>query len=878
MKNRLYRTILIYASLLITFYYIYPTIGWMLLSPETRQARAAQWKEEDSVYQEPNFFRDSWKSLKRWAQFDQSKVVTLGLDLQGGIHMVVGFDLTEEQQKEGLTEEYIQEMVLRRIERRIGEFEAKEPIIQKMGTNKIQIQLPGERDVERAPELIKKTAKLDFHLVAGSDETIRTFQAISKDSRFKEKFTPFLKSPRYKEGPFRVPPEQIDRVRDIVKQINETTGLLPEGKRLTLGQKPNPWDKEQDYELYLMEAAPMISGEGLQKAMAAPDEEHPPYYQILFSFAGTHANEFGELTEKNIGRNMAIVIDGVIVSAPTIQSKIPGSGRITGSFNGPQANDLAIALNSGSLPVPLREEYTGVVGASLGTDSIRQGVYASVFGLVAVVAFMIVYYHFGGLISCAALALNGLIMLAAFSYFRLTLTLPGIAGFVLTMGMAVDANVLIFERVREEIRNGKSLLAAIELGYKRATATILDANITTLIAALVLMQYGTGPIQGFGVALAIGICTSVYTALVVTKAIFDLINDRKLLTKLTMMSIIKPGTKIPFMEMRWKAFIVSGILIAVGIAAFFGRGPANCFGVDFAGGTSMIVRLDTDREVQVGEIRKQIDAAGLKNSVIQEYSRGAELSKNLFSLRTSAIEEAASADGSAPELENRIKQALAALAGDPTDVAKVKLEEVQSVGPAIGAQLRQDAVWAILYALIFMMAYVWFRYNFIFGATGIIALVHDSIIAVGMLMLIGGRIDMNVIAAILTIIGYSINDTVVVYDRIRENTRNFTGRDFNYMQILNMSINETLGRTLLTSIVTMLAVVMLYVFGGEVLRSFSFCLIVGIVVGTYSSIFIASALGYMWQTWWRKRKSNSALGKGQAGSRRRSPKSNEAKA
>ena len=878
MKTNTYRGILIAAVLVFTFIYIVPTAGWMTLDSEERAGRLKQWNEEDGVYAPPKFFDDTTKGVKRWFQFDREKVVTLGLDLQGGVHMVVGFELTPEQLEEGWTHEAMQERVLRQIRRRINQFEAKDPIIQSLGDNQIQIQLPGEKDIDRAKELIMKTAYLSFHVVAGSDETLQTFAKIGADGRFKDRLTPFLVQPKFVGGAFRVPVGRRDLVGAIVDEINATEELLPEGKVLQFSQPPNAWDDEQYYELYVMGKTELMSGEGLRLAMAREDNERPGKYQIIFEFDAASANTFGKVTEANIGNAMAIVVDGAIVSAPTIESKITRSGRITGNFSSPQAYDLAIALSSGALPVPIQEEYSGVVSASLGTDSIRKGTFASLGALIAIALFMAAYYRIGGLVACVALLLNGLIMLAAFAYFRLTLTLPGIAGFVLTMGMAVDANVLIFERVREEVRNGKTLVSAIELGYRKATVTILDANVTTLIAALVLLQFGTGPVQGFGVALAIGICTSVFTALVMTLAIFDSLTHRGILTKLSMASFMKPDTHVKFIESRRTAFTISIALIAVCVTAFFVRGYENNFGVDFKPGTSMIIHLDTADVVQVGDVRANLADAGFENANIQEYGGGADLEKNSFVIKTGAVPTAVDApapveesaeeggDETAEEVAEetvvatpvpvktagaQVKEALASLTGGNPEA--VHIERENTVGPAISGQLRRDALKAVFFSLVFMVGYMWFRYNLVFGITAIIALLHDAIISVGLLSVFGPilnlHIDMTVIAAVLTIIGYSVNDTVVVFDRIREDLRVFAGRELNYAQIMNLAINQTLSRTILTSGLTFLAVIMLFFFGGDVLHNFSFCLIIGVIVGTFSSIFVASSLAYVWQNW-----------------------------
>ncbi|MCX5771733.1 MAG: protein translocase subunit SecD [Candidatus Hydrogenedentes bacterium] len=871
MKNNLYRNLVIVLVLVFTGIYIYPTIGWMLLSPQTRQERVAAWKAEDAVYHPPSLLRDVKDGVRRWAEFDVDQVVTLGLDLQGGVHMVLGFELTPEQKEKGFDEKAIQELLLQKIRRRISEFEAKDPIIQALGTNQIQIQLPGEKDIDRATRLIKQTALLTFHIASGPEEATNVINTIRSDKRFENRFTPFLMKPRL-AGVFRIPVDKIQQVRGVVEEINASKGLVPEGKKFFISQAPNPWD-EQEYELYLLDAEPQMTGEGLAGATFTENYEKPGYYMIHFRFGSDAATRFGEVTGNNIGRPLAIVLDGVVVSAPTIESRITSQGQITGNFSFEQAKDLTIALNSGSMPVPVREEYMGVVGASLGTDSIRKGLYSSVFALVAVVAFMLFYYRFGGLVANVALLLNGFIMLAAFAYFRLTLTLPGIAGFVLTLGMAVDANVLIFERVREEVRNGKSLISAIELGYKRATVTIMDSNITTLIAALVLLQFGTGPVQGFGVALAIGIFTSVFTALVVTKAVFDFIVSRKKLTRLTMMSLIPADTKIPFIEWRNKAFLGSGLLILAGIAVFFARGYEKNFGVDFASGSSMVVRVDAGQPVKIEDVRSRLTSAGFTDAVVQEFGEGAAVVRNQFTIRTTQMletQQAAETSDSAPAegtMRGRLKAALAPLAGEPADPGKVVIERAEVVGPAIGSQLRTDALKAVLYSFLFMIAYMWFRYNLVFGVTAVIALVHDTLIATGLLVLYGGHIDMTVVAAVLTIIGYSVNDTVVIFDRIREDIKLYSGRGWSYMQIMDQAINQTLSRTLLTSGLTLLAVVMLLLFGGQVLHDFAFYLTVGIVVGTYSSIAIASAMAYVWQTWWKKRQTAANTSRAKSGRR-----------
>ncbi len=842
MQKHRYRTILIYAVIIVGLIQVYPTIGWMLLTPEQRQARLDKWAAEDAVYQEPSLTRDLAKMLGRWAECDRSKVVNLGLDLQGGVHMVIGFDLTDEQKDQDISEEYIQRVVLQRIRRRIHEFEAQEPVIQALGENQIQIQLPGVKDPDRAVKLIMRTAYLTFHIVAGRDETTAVFKAL-KDG-FPGRFTPFLLAPSPDHPFFKVPQEHIDKVRKVVGEAGAVEGLIPDDKVVAFSEPPSPWDDYQGYLVYVMDKEPLMTGEGLRMAQARPDDTSPGNWQVLFEFSGQEAHRFGEVTEANVQRNMAIVLDGVVCSAPVIREKITTRGSITGAFSPEQATDLAIALNSGSMPVRLREDYTGVVGASLGADSVRKGVISSIVGIALVALFMVLYYRIGGLIANIALLLNTVIILAALAYFDATLTLPGIAGFILTAGMAVDANVLIFERIREELRLGKSLVAAIESGYSRATVTILDANITTLIAAAVLSEFGTGPIKGFAVTLSIGVCASVFTALVVTRAVFDFLTARKKLAKLTMMSLIKPDTRFKFLAKRRLAFTASAALIVLGMGLFGMRGADN-FGVDFTQGTNMIVALDTEDAVQVGAVRQSLDAAGLESPIVQEYGQRGVAGRDRFVIRVGESRAAAGSEGEEDiTIHGRVERALADLVGGAD---RVLLEKVETVGPAVGEELRRDALKAISYALIFIVAYLWFRFELKFAVGAVAALIHDLLVTVGIFALMRRQISMPVIAALLTIIGYSLNDTIVVFDRIREDLRLYRGRGLPFMEILDLSINQTLSRTLLTSLTTLFVVVVLFIFGGSAINDFAFGLIVGILVGTYSSIFVASPVVYFWQ-------------------------------
>lgn len=852
MKNHLYRNLLLVVVTLVALFHVYPTIGWMTLSDDARQARLETFAamDEARLSREPSFFRDTIDDLKRWAMFDRDRVINLGLDLQGGIHMVVGFDMTEEVVEQGMSESDIQDMVLQRIERRINEFEAKEPIIQKLGNNQIQIQLPGEKNTGRAIEIIKKTAYLTFHMAAGPDQTRSTFIAI--DREFNNGFIPLLQQSPFGGGQFSVPVEHYDQIQRIVAQANENPRLVPEDKLIAFGTRPRPWDPEQVYDIYLLDREPAIDGSGLRMAQAGTDARSPGRWKIDFAFDADHANQFARVTADNIGTNMAIVIDNVVISAPTIQSQIIGQGEITGNFTAPQAQDLAIALNSGSMPVPVREDSTNIIGPTLGADSIEKGVMSSIIGIILVMVFMLVYYRVLGIMANLALIMNAILILGAMAYFNATLTLPGIAGLILTIGMAVDANVLIYERIREELRNGKSVLAAIDSGYGRAVVTILDANITTLIAGFVLFEFGTGPIEGFAVALCIGVITSVFTAVLFTRAVLDFLTERKLVTKLSMMSVIKSETTFDFMKYRKVAVVGSVVMILVGTALFFIRFD-SMFGVDFREGTNVTLEVNAAEIVDIGSVRTELTEHGFPDAVVQEVAD----ERNHFVVRTSQIETGeASADGERLSIAQRMQNALQSLADDPAaDVDQaVPLLSEQSVGPAVGEQLRRDAFLAIAYSLACILLYVAFRFEFWYAVGAIVATIHDVVLTVALFAIVGREISMNVVAAILTIVGYSLNDTIVVYDRIREDRQVYRGKGYSVLEIMNRAINQTLSRTILTGLTTLMVVAILMFLGGTVINDFAFALFWGIIIGTYSSIFVASPFVYYAQGWWGARR------------------------
>ncbi|MBI3119962.1 MAG: protein translocase subunit SecD, partial [Candidatus Hydrogenedentes bacterium] len=875
---------------------------------------------------------------------DRERVINLGLDLQGGVHMVLGFDSQEiepERRQEFLDSGYreadiqylIQQQVLQQISRRVNDFEAKEPIIQTLGRNQVQIQLPGEKDIQRAKNLITKTALLNFHIVDGPDETVKLFATI-KDA-YPDEFVPFINRPLPGE-PFTVAVEHYNRVKEVLQKAQEK-GLIPEDKVILFSQPPKAYQK-QLYQLYVLDKKPIASGEGLTSAAAIPDRDNPPYWMTPFQFNNDAGQRFGLATEANINRAMAIVLDNVVVSAPTIRDRIDTNGQITGSFEDLEARDLSIALNSGSMVVPVHEELSMVVGASLGADAVSKGVLSSLVGVAVVGVFMIIYYLWAGLIAVICLILNGLFIVAAMAYFNMTLTLPGIAGLILTVGMAVDSNVLIFERMREELKLGHTLLSSIENGFNRVAVTILDANITTLIAAAVLFQFGTGPIEGFAVTLTIGILGTVFTALVVCRAMIDFVVARKWVTKFTMLHILPREPRVNWMKYALPASTTSLIIIIAGMV-FFGVRGKEMFGVDFSEGTTIQLSLGADQHVPVEDLRVALGKADFDSPIVQELEEGVDQDINKFLIRVSDINPEAAAPASAaasaetaaqpaeaapapaetapvtpeaapapaepapvtpeaapaepvsapadgeaapPEpateqpaasaeaeepappataaapvtppatagavetVGERIQKALAPLTRDGSP-ASVRILQEQTVGPAVGAQLRMDALKAVFASFFFIIIYLAIRFELKFAAGAIVAVFHDVLITVAFFAFFGFEIDMNVIAAILTLIGYSLNDTIVIFDRVREDLRLYRGKGYKFSQILNMAVNVTMARTLLTSLTVFFVVVVLLIFGGDALRGFSIALTIGVIAGTYSTIFIASPVAYVWQ-------------------------------
>lgn len=740
--------------------------------------------------------------------------VNLGLDLQGGMHLVLKVDtseLTPDEAKDA------PDRALEIIRNRIDQFGVLEPSIQRQGRDHIIVQLPGITDRSRAIDIVGKTAHLEFKLVSDNISLIK--MALEKEARRRVAEAAAAEEEVEREPQVREEAEEeisdytAEEISDYSAQ--EIANYL-EGYELKFFKR----EKRQMEPLLLEEKAELI-GDMIIDATTEFSQTmfNQPYVSLTLNSKG--AKIFDELTSRNVGKRLAIVLDDNVNSAPFIRERIPsGRAQITGNFSVDEANDLAIVLRAGALPAPVKIIEERTVGPTLGKDSVEQGVRAILIGGLIVLVFMALYYLISGLIADFALFLNLVLITGALGYFHGTLTLPGIAGLVLTIGMAVDANVLIFERIREESDVGKSIRAAIQSGFSRAFLTILDSNVTTLIAALVLFQFGTGPVRGFATILSIGILSSMFTALVVTRLLLDLLTTgEKKIDKLTMLRLIRKPN-INFIGVRKIAYIVSLVAVVIGLLAFFQKGEKN-YSIDFTGGTIQQFRFKDP--IHIEDVRNVLRGVGLASASIQQFGNDKEVIIRSFEMEPGMIIE---------QFKESFKD------------NEFEILRVEKVGPSVGADLRDKAIKAFLIAMVCMVIYISFRFEFRFAIAAIVALLHDVLITVGALTITHREISTPVIAALLTIVGYSINDTIVVFDRIREDRKLM--RKSSYQEIINTSINQTLSRTLLTSFTTLAVVLALYFLGGPVINDFAFVLLIGVMAGTYSSIFIASPILIDW--------------------------------
>jgi SecD/SecF fusion protein len=706
--------------------------------------------------------------------FPIEKRINLGLDLKGGMHLILHVDTDSIKDNDARKDAVPRAIEILR--NRIDSMGVGEPVIQLQGENQIIVQLPGVTDRDSALKVIGQVAQLYFSLV--------------------------------------------DESPQLMKEAIE--GKVPEGYELK--------EVKGRGETILIHKNPVMEGAEIADARVDFDSSGFGQPRISLSFKSEGARQFADITRAHVNQRLAIVMDGQVLSAPNINEPIlSGRAEISGNFTYEDAALLALALRSGSLPAPMTIEEERTIGPLLGKDSINAGIRAIVIGGVILFFFMLIYYLKAGIISDIALVMNLVLIVGIMGLLnvllpeaQVTLTLPGIAGIILTLGMAVDANILINERIREEVENGQSLRTAINTGFNKALKAIIDANVTTLIAAFMLFQFGSGPIKGFAVTLSIGLLASLFTAVFVTRTLFSILTEMNVLKTLPMVKILS-NTKINFVNKSAICIVLSLGLITFSMFNFY-KNYNKSFGIDFAGGQIQEYRFA--RAVDSEDLRKRFERNGIKDFVIQRF----EQSPETVLIKTTH------------DTYNQVVHVLSTeMSDNPFDLLRI-----EKVGPLVGKELRKKAIMAMAFALVGILSYVGFRYkHFDFATAGVIALLHDVLITLGLIILMGRQIDLMVITALLTIAGYSINDTIIIYDRIRENFTKM--RKASLAEIINTSINETLGRTLLTTITTLIVVVALFLKGGDVLNTFALCLIIGFITGTYSTIFIASPLVLAWQ-------------------------------
>ena len=781
---------------------------------------------------------------------------------------------------------------------RIDRFGVTQPNIQKLGNSgRILVELPGVKEPERVRKLLQGTASLEFwptfdnseiypylaeanallaQIVAdeaevaadeanaeNAVESLIAADSLSADVEAFAKQNPlfYLLSPSAYNGQL-MPGATIGRAhyRDTAK-INAYLNM-PQVKAILPVELIPMWTVKADpsdpsgviFDLVAIKStsrdgkAPLDGGVVTDASVSYGNSGGAPGVSMTMNAEG--ARTWARLTADNIGKSVAIVLDGMVYSYPTVQSEITGGqSSITGNFTITEAEDLANVLKSGKLPAPATIVQEQVVGPTLGSASIKAGMISFAIAFVLVLVYMMVFYAGAGVAACVALICNVLFLFGALVSFGAVLTLPGIAGLVLTLGMAVDANVIIYERVREELRAGKALRAAIKDGYSNAYSAIIDGNLTTIITGIVLFAFGSGPVQGFATTLVIGIITSFLTSVFISRLVFEarLAKNKEITFESGVSKNFMQNTKFNFLSASKKTLTASAIVCVVCLGFMFTKGFT--YGVDFTGGRTFVLRFD--KEVVAEDIRQAANAEFGETVEVKQFGGASQMKVTTkYKINDNSNEVDA-------EVEAKLYNALKGFFADD-----MTLEEFTStqdnpngiissdkVGPTIANDIKRDAIIAVILSLIAIFLYIAARFrNWTWGTGAVVGLTHNTIIVIGFFSIFSGilpfslDVDQTFIAAVLTIIGYSINDTVVIFDRIRENRTLYPKRDLG--ETINSSLNSTLVRTINTSVTTLVVMLAIALFGGEVIRGFAVAIIVGILVGTYSSMFVATPLMY----------------------------------
>lgn len=665
------------------------------------------------------------------------------------------------------------------VRQRVDQVGVAEPTIQRVGADRILVQLPGLNDPTRLRELLGSTAQMSFHMVADTVPGARLPAGVS---------------------------------------------LLPEEKT---GRRVAVEDRVA------------LGGDHLTDARAGFDQRtNEPI--VSFRFDSSGARQFARITSQNVGKPFAIVLDGKVLSAPVIREPITGgTGQISGSFTVEDTVVLSALLRAGALPVPLVVIEERTVGPDLGGDVIEMGIVTGLAGFAAVVVFMVALYGGWGLFANFALFLNVALTVGLLSLLGATLTLPGIAGIILGIGLAVDANILINERIREEARAGASAFAALDRGFSRAYSTIVDANVTSLIATGLLFLFGSGPVRGFAITMMIGICVSMFTAVAVVRILMtEWVRRRRLKTISVepLIRIVPDGTSISFMKARFFGIGLSIVLSLASIGLFIK--PGLNYGIDFKGGIQ--VEASTPDGVSLASLRDELGRLDLGEVSLQQIGENVLI----------RIQRQEGGETAQTRAVSEVRDTLQRI--DPG----IGIERTEVVGPKVSGELARNGVIAVVLASLAMLAYIWWRFEWNFAIGAIATLVLDTTKTVGFFALFGLDFNLTAIAALLTIIGYSVNDKVVVYDRMRENIRMSKKRDLR--SIIDLSINQVLARCLFTSATTFLAMLPMAIWGGNAVENFALPMLFGVVIATSSSIFIAAPILLLLGDWWTRRKEAAA--------------------
>ena len=717
-----------------------------------------------------------------------SRPPRLGLDLEGGTQIVLEAKDTDRQKVDDDTISRTLEVLRRRVDA-LG---VSEPALQRSGNRRIIVELPGVADPKQAVEVIGRTAQLAFHPVLGAPDAAAPTSTTSAP-------------------PASAPPP----------------GVAPAAEELVL-------DDEDGSPVRLGPAR--LTGDLVGGAQAAFDTEGGGGWRVTVDFRGQGERQWAALTGETAcapagdpARRVAIVLDRDVVSSPQVDPSVAcregitgGSTEITGDFSEREAKELALVIRAGALPVPVETVEQRTIGPTLGDAAIRASLQAALIGAALTIAFMVAYYRLLGALAGVALVSYGLISFAVLLALDATLTLPGIAGFVLAIGMAVDANVLVFERAKEEHAAGRSVRRATLSGFGRAWSAIADSNATTFLAAVLLFFFASGAVRGFGITLTIGVAVSMFTALVVTRALVEpVLRSRSLAARPGLLGLEMGGRLRAWLAERgpdllgrsklWLA--ISAAAVALAVAGIATRGLD--YGLEFSGGR--VLEYDTERHADLDRVRSGLAGAGLGRAVVQESGEGN------VAVRTEQL---------SPAQQEEVAGVVRAAAGE------AQLVRDEFVGPTIGKELRNKALIALVLALLAQLAYLAVRFRWTYGTAAVVAMFHDVAILVGIFAWLGKTLDGVFLAALLTVIGYSINDSVVVFDRIREQRRARAREPL--VAVANDACLQTIPRTINTGLGALFILVALYALGGETLTDFALALLIGILVGTYSSVFTAA--------------------------------------